>query len=110
MDHPDVPKTQVVVQGNKKPSDVFAIEWLVLQGFPVSSLEPLLRRLRNRAANTTLWRVPFTDHLRAKVFAYSNDITIFVSHQSDINAMKKVVERYEEVAGAKINFNKSKGL
>ena len=41
---------------------------------------------------------------------YADDITIFVSHQSDMKDVKKVVERYEEVTGAKIYFDKSEGL
>ena len=45
-----------------------------------------------------------------KVPAYADDITVFVSRRSDIKAVKKAVERYEEVAGTKINFNKSESL
>ena len=48
--------------------------------------------------------------IRAKVSAYADDITVFVSRRLNILAGKKVVEKYEEVAGAKINFDKSDGL
>ena len=41
---------------------------------------------------------------------YANDIAVFVPHRLDIKPVKKVVKRYEDVAGAKINFNKSKDL
>ena len=37
-------------------------------------------------------------------------ISVFVSRQLDILAVRKMVERYKEVTGANINFDKSKGL
>ena len=52
---------------------------------------------------------PFVSRVRVMVSAYA-DITVFVSHRLDILAVEKAVERYEEVAGAKINFYKSEGL
>ena len=45
-----------------------------------------------------------------KVSAYADDIFVFVSHRMDILAVKKAVEKYEEVTGAKINFDKSESL
>ena len=74
------------------------------------ALQPLLRRLRNKKPNQALCGFPFACRVRAKVSAYADDITVFVSRRLDILAVKKAVERYEEVAGAKINFGKSKGL
>ncbi len=44
------------------------------------------------------------------ISAYADDITVFVSIRLDILAVKKAVERYEKVAGAKVNFDKSEGL
>ena len=41
----------------------------------------------------------------AKVSAYTDDITVFVSRCLGIMAVKKVA-RYEQIAGAKINFDK----
>ena len=73
-------------------------------------MEPLLHRLRDEKANPALSRVPFAGCVRVKVSAYTNDITVFVSLDLDILAVKKAVERYEEVAGAKINFDKSEGV
>ena len=55
-------------------------------------------------------RVPFAGQCRARVSTFADDITVFVSHRSDIEAVKKAVVRYELVAGAKVNFNKIKGL
>ena len=37
-------------------------------------------------------------------------ISQFLSRCLDIEAVKKAVERYEQVARAKVNFDKSKGL
>ena len=97
-----------MVQVNGKRSGAFAIERLVRRDCPLSplfyvfALEPLLYGLRNEGANPI-----FASYLRAKVYGYADDITVFVSRRLDINAVKKAVVRYEEVAGAKINFDKS---
>ena len=90
--------------------------WLARHGCTLSPLhyvltwEPLFHRLRDEMAHLALHGVPFASHVRAKVSAYANDITVFVFHRLDILALKKAVERYEEVAGSKINFDKSKVL
>ena len=107
---------QAVVQVNGRRSRVFAIKHLVRQGFPLSSLlyvlalEPLLRRLRDRTTNPALHGVPFAGLLTARVSAFTDDITVFVSRRLDIKAVKKAVGKYEQIAGAKVNFDKSKGL
>ena len=44
--------------------------------------------------------------LTARVSAFADDITVFVSRRLDIKAVKK----YERIAGAKVNFDKSEGL
>ena len=41
---------------------------------------------------------------------YADDITAFVSNRPDIKAIKKAVARYEQIAGAKINFDKNERL
>ena len=51
-----------------------------------------------------------TSCVRAKVSAYADDIIVFVSSRLDILAVKKAVEKYDKVAGAKVNFDKSEGL
>ena len=55
-------------------------------------------------------RIPFVGPLTAKVSAYADVIAVFVSHRLDIKAVKKAVARYEQIAGAKISFDKSEGL
>ena len=37
-------------------------------------------------------------------------ISVFVSRRLNIKALKKAVGEYERIAGAKVNFGKSKGL
>ena len=101
---------------NGKRSEAFVIERFVRKGyslFPllyVLTLEPLLRRLRDGEANLALRGIPFTGPLSAKVSAYADDITLFVSRRLDIKAVKKAVVRYEQMVGAKINFDKCEGL
>ena len=95
-------KLQEVVQVNGRRSGAFAIERSVRQGYPVSpllyvqALKPLLRRLRDERTRP----VPLPGSVRAKISAFTDDITVFVSHRLDIIAVKMVVERYEKVAGA----------
>ena len=48
--------------------------------------------------------------LTAKVSAYADDITVFVSRRLDIKAVKATVTRYEQIGRANINFDKSEGL
>ena len=75
----------------------------------VLALEPQLCRLRDEGTSLALRGVPFASYLSAKVSAYTDDITIFVSYRSDIKAEKKAVDKYEEVTGAKIKFDQSEG-
>ena len=99
-----------VVQLNEKHSEAFAIEESVWQGCPLSPLlyvlplELQLRRLKDEEPNPALRGVPFAGWVSAKVSAYADDITVFVSRRLDILAGKKAVERYEEVVDDKINF------
>ena len=107
---------QAVVQVNVRRLRAFAIERSVRQGCHLSpllyvlALEPLLRRLRDEGTNLALRGVPFAGPLTARVSAFGDDITFFVSHRKDIKAVKKAVGEYERIAGAKINFDKSEGL
>ena len=107
---------QAVVQVNGRRSRVFAIERSVRQGCPLSpllyvlALEPLLRRLRDEGTSPSLRGIPFVSSLAARVSAFADDITVFVSRRLDIKAVKKAVSEYERIAGAKVNFDKSEGL
>ena len=104
---------QAVVQVNGRCSKAFAIELSVRQGCPMSpllyvlTLEPLLHRLRDEGTNPALRGVPFAGPLTARVSAFADDITVFVSRRLD---MKKAFGEYERIAGANDNFDKSEGL
>ena len=107
---------QAVVQVNGKRSGVIAIERSVRQGFPLSpllyvlALEPLLRRLRDEGKSPALRGIPFVGRLAARVSAFADDVTVFVSRLRDIEAVKEEVVEYERIAEAKVNFDKSEGL
>ena len=107
---------QAVVQVNGRRSRAFAIERSVRQGCPLSpllyvlTLEPLLRRLRDEGTSPVLRGVPFAGPLTARVSAFTDDITVFVSHRLDMKAVKKAVVEYERITGAKVNFDRSEGL
>ena len=107
---------QAVVQVNGRRSEVFAVERSVRQGCPLSpllyvlALEPLLRRLRDERTSPSLRGIPFVSSLAARVSAFADDVTVFVSRRLDIKAVKEAVVEYERIAGAKVNFDKSEGL
>ena len=104
---------QTVVQVNRRRSRVFVIERSVRQGCPLSpllyvlALVPLLCRLRDEKTNPALSGVPFAGPLTARVSAFADDITVFVSRHLDIKAVKKAVGEYKQITGVKVNFDKS---
>ena len=104
------------MQVNGRRSGTFAIERSVRQGCLLSpllyvlTLEPLLRRLRDERTSPALRSVPFAGPLTARVSAFADNITVFVSHRVGMKAVKEAVVGYERIAGAKVNFDKSEGL
>ena len=76
----------------------------------VHTLEPLLWRLRDQGSHPAMRGIPFAGALTARVSAFSDDITVFVSRRLDIRAMKKAVAKSERIAGTKVSFDKSEGL
>ena len=66
--------------------------------------------LRGEKVSLALHGIPFAGPLSAEVSAYADDISVFVFRYLDIRAVKKAVARYKQIAGAKINFDKNKGL
>ena len=104
---------QAVLQVNGKRSEAFVIERSVEQDCPLSllfyvlALKFPLHGLREEKACPALHSMPPVAPLLAKVSAFADDITIFVSCSLDIKAVK-VVTRYEQIAGAKITLIKVK--
>ena len=107
---------QALVQVDGKRSKAFTIKRLFLQGFLLSSLiyilalETLLWRLRDEKASLVLCSIPFAGSLSAKVSAYADDITVFVSCRLGMKSVKNADARYEQIAEVKINFDKNEGL
>ena len=91
--------SQTVVQVKGRRSRAFLIDCSVRQDCSLSpllyflALEPLLRRLRDEGTNPAQRGVPFAGPLRARVSAFADDITVFVSRRLDIKAVKKGVSR-----------------
>ena len=102
-----------MVQVNGRHLRAFAIKRSVWQGCLLSpllyvlALKPLLRRLRDEGTNPALRSVPFAGPLTARVSAFADYITVFVSHRLDIEVVKKAVGEYERIAGAKVYFDNS---
>ena len=67
----------------------------------------LLRRLRDRKTCAILHGISLAVYFEARVFTYTDDATVFVSHLLDIIAVQQALARYELVVGAKINAEKS---
>ena len=65
--------------------------------------------LWDEGENPALRGILFAGLLTAKVSASADCITVFVSCCLDIKAVKAVA-RYEQIAGANINFDRSEGL
>ena len=91
---------QAEVQVNEKLSEVLAIERSVRQG---CSLSPLFYEIvlepcsRGFGPSLVLSEIPFTAPISAKVSAYADNISVFVSRLLDIKAVKKVVARYDQL-------------
>ena len=86
---------QAVVQVNGRRLGAFVIKCSVRQVYPLSpllyvlALETLLRGLRDEGTSPALRGVPFAGRLAARVSAFTDDITVFVSRRLDIEAVKR---------------------
>ena len=85
---------QVVVQVKGKRSKALGIKSSVQQCCLLSPflyalvLEPLLCKFRDENVSPALDVIPFAGPLSAKLSAYADDITVFVSSCQDIKTMK----------------------
>ena len=73
-------------------------------------MESLFRRHRGEGTKSAQRCIHFAGPLTARVSTFADDITVFVSCLKDIEVVKKAVAKYEGIAGAKVNFDKSEGL
>ena len=70
-------------------------------------IEPLLCHLRKSIAFTGL-RLPLDGV--CKLSAYADDVTLFLSQPTDIVAIQALIQSYESVSNAKVNWQKTCGL
>lgn len=95
--------SRVLVNGNLSPS--FPIQRSVRQGDPIAMhlfvlyIHPLIRNLEGICNGP--------DDL---VTAYADDITVITTTTDKIESVKVAFERFETLAGAKLNYNKTYSL
>ena len=73
----------------------------------IMSIEPLLLRLRKEPSFKGLV-LPFDGTV--KLTAYADDINLYVTHPRDIIAIHNIINVYQTVSNAKVNWTKSCGL
>jgi hypothetical protein len=84
----------------------------IRQGCPLSMIlfalciQPLLNSMEGRLAGLAMGN----SKKKIKVVAYADDITVFVTHPEEFNAIRQVIDKYERASGALLNPGKSKAL
>ena len=104
----------VMVEVNGVMSEPFTLTRSIRQGCPLSpmlyilALESFLRKLK---ANPVLrgLTLPGSSEV-ARYTAYADDVSVLVTSSAEVEEVNKEIGRYEAVAGAKINREKSVGL
>ena len=103
-----------MVEVNGVRSEPFTLTRSIRQDCPLSpmlyilALEPFLPKLK---ANPVLRSLTFPSYLTgARYTAYSDDVSVLVTSSAEVEEVSKEIGRYEAVAGAKINHEKSVGL
>lgn len=87
----------------------------VRQGCPLSpllyilSLEPLMAALRSAPALTGV-HLPGGRGVSAKVAAYADDMTLFLTSEQDFVVADRILQEFCKVSGARVNVNKSSAL
>lgn len=87
----------------------------IRQGCPLSGLlytvaiEPMLCLIRHRVRGLEVPGV-LSDNGQIKVSAYADDVTVILSTQEDLNALKGCIQAYEQASTARVNWEKSEGL
>jgi hypothetical protein len=83
----------------------------VLQGCPLSvalfalRLHPLIRALGENLPSIKIGHT-----LHGPVISYAEDVTVFVTHPGDLQAIQQAIHLYERAKGARLNTRKSKAL
>ena len=104
----------VMVEVNGVRSEPFTLTRSIRQGCPLSpmlyifALEPFLRKLK---ANLVLrgLTLPGASEV-ARYTTYADDVSVLVTSSAELEEVSKEIGRYEAVAGAEVNREKSIGL
>lgn len=103
--------TQVNVNGIL--TEPFEMHRGVKQGCPLSAalyvlaISPLLNKIKN---DTRIKGIHILDKKSFKLTAFADDITVIIKNQKEFRIMREHFETYEEVAGAKLNLDKTEGI
>lgn len=101
-----------IVKVNGGLSAPFKVQRGVRQGCPMSgmlysiAIEPFLHKLR---ANLKGLSVPCCND-RFFLSAYADDVIVFINDDDDINVLKNVVQEFNLLSSARVNWGKSEAL
>ena len=99
--------TKSIIDFNSEFSEVLEISRGVRQGCPLCALlfnlvmEPLLERIQNSKKNLS--------NQKQQVIAYADDITV-ATKTTSINRLLKIFEKFQDLTGLAINYDKSEIL
>uniref|UniRef100_A0A3B1J3P5 Reverse transcriptase domain-containing protein n=1 Tax=Astyanax mexicanus TaxID=7994 RepID=A0A3B1J3P5_ASTMX len=85
----------------------------VKQGCPLSAalyvlaISPLLNKIKN---DTRIKGIKIFDKKSFKLTAFADDITVVIKNQKEFRILTEHFKTYEEVAGAKLNLDKTEGI
>jgi hypothetical protein len=69
-------------------------------------LHPFLRLLNNTLQGIKIGHRT----VKAKVVAYADDVTVFLTTAQDISILQEAIQQYEKESGVQINFRKSTAI
>ena len=106
-------RSTVQINVNGVLTDPFEIEKGVKQGCPASAalyilaINPLLKRINT---DINIQGTITSTGQTIVALAYADDISIIIRNQHEMDVVNKHFELYEEVAGAKLNQDKTEGV
>ena len=101
-------KSCLCINGHR--SETFRIEKSVRQGCPLSMVlfvifqEPFYRMLK---AKTSKFGLRLPNGLLISVFGYADDTSVIVSNDKGIVECYKIIKKYENATGARLNLGKT---
>uniref|UniRef100_A0A8B9HSV8 Reverse transcriptase domain-containing protein n=1 Tax=Astyanax mexicanus TaxID=7994 RepID=A0A8B9HSV8_ASTMX len=107
-------KSKTKINVNGVLTEEIDIKRGVKQGCPLSAIlyilaiSPLLNQIKNDNNIEGIQTKEKSSKL--KLTAYADDITVFIKNQNELNVVNEHFKRYERVAGAKINLDKTEAV